>query len=157
MLPVIICFMLMIPTISYGKTTIDSDQLDVNFHEGIATFKGNVQLVSDDFNFSADRVEITLLDNSHDLSKVKMIKAMSQDQMINGNISRDKTTYNLQCREIMIDMVEKTITAIDGTFSSENSRLSGEKIIYNITDGKVIVSGKKQVKISIEDEDKKAG
>lgn len=149
--------MLFIPTISHSKTIIDADQLNVNFQENIAIFKGNVQIIGDEITFAADLVEVTLLDNFKDLSKIKSIIAKNNKKMINASIKRDKINYTLQCREIIIDMITKQITATDATLSNDRSHMVGEKIIYNIDDGKVFVSGKKRVKILIEDESKKAG
>ncbi len=136
---------------------IDADQLDVNFQENSATFKGNVNIVGDEITFAADLVEVTLLDNSKDLSKIKSIMAKDNNKMINATIKRDKINYTLQCREIFIDMIAKQITATDATLSNDKSHMTGEKIIYNIDNGKVVVSGQKRVKILIEDESEKAG
>lgn len=151
MLQAIFYILLLIPSLSYSKTTIDSDQLDINFYEKIANFKGNVQISSDEIAFVADLMEVTFLaDNT-----IQNITAKSNKKLINATIQREGKHYKLQCREIFIDMVSKIITASDATFSNHNSSMSGEKIIYNIDNGQLLLSGEKQVKISIEDESEK--
>ena len=151
MLKAIFSLLLLLPSLSYSKTTIDSDQLDINFQEKIAVFSGDVQISSDEIEFTADLVEVMFLAEN----TIKSITAKSSTKLINATINREGQKYNLQCSEIFIDMVSKIITASDATFSNHNSTMTGEKIIYNINNGQVLLSGKKQVKISIENESEK--
>jgi lipopolysaccharide transport protein LptA len=148
MLQAIFCLLLLLPNLSYSKTTIDSDQLDVNFQKRTAIFKGNVKISGDEIDFTADVVEVMFLAEN----TIKSITAKSSIKLINATINREGQKYNLQCREIFIDMIEKIITANDATLSNDNSTMTGEKIIYI---GQVLLSGKKQVKISIENESEK--
>jgi len=150
MLKIIFYLLLLLPNISYSKTTIDSDKLDVNFNEKIAVFQGNVKISSDNITFISDTVIVNFLaDNT-----IENINAKSSTRLIDAAIKRDDQTYNLQCKEISIDMIKKIITASNATLHYNNSAMSGETMIYNINNGEMLVSGNQQVKISIEDGDK---
>lgn len=151
MLQIIFCFLLLSPSLSYSKTTIDSDQLDINLKEKTAIFTGNVQISGNEIAFAADMVKVTFLADN----RIKTITAKSNEKLINATIIREGQNYTLHCREIFIDMIKEIITASNGTFTNNNSTMTGDKIIYNIKSGKILLSGTQQVKISIEDGSKK--
>jgi lipopolysaccharide transport protein LptA len=151
MLKWVFCFFLLLPTISYSKTTIDSDKLDVNCKDRIAIFKGNVKIYDDNISFTADMVEVRF--SSENI--IENIRSKSNTHLINAIIKRDNQTYDLQCQEISVNMIKKIIIAHNATLHHNNSIMTSDKIIYNINNGQMSLSGNKQVKISIDHDSKK--
>jgi lipopolysaccharide transport protein LptA len=148
-------FLLLIQTAAYCSTTIDADELIVNFKENNAIFKGNVEVRGNIIDLSADSIKVNLLDG--DINKIRSIIAQSKSKPINGTLKGKNTNYDLSCQEISFDMVDNIVNATNGTLKNNKSLITGQTIIYNCNSGKITVSGKDKVKILINDEsDKKA-
>lgn len=153
MLQVIFCLLLLIDTAAYSTTTIESDELVVNFKENTAAFKGNVKVKGEEISFIADSIEVTLVDG--DINKIKSIRANSGSEVINATLRGKNTTYKLIAKEIVLDKVKNVVTAKSATLTSDGSHITGEIITYNINSGKINVSGKDKVKILIDNEKSK--
>jgi lipopolysaccharide transport protein LptA len=147
---VIFFFLLLIQVTAYSATTIESDELVVNFKENTAAFKGNVKVKGEEISFIADSIEVTLVDG--DINKIQSIRANSGSEVINATLRGKNTTYKVIAKEIVLDKVKNVVTAKNATLTSDGSHITGEIITYNINSGKINVSGKDKVKILIDNE-----
>lgn len=125
--------------------TIESNSMEVKKES--AVLSGNVKIVSDTLNFTADILEIAGNQSLHSWQNIQKITAYMKNGDIYGTLKTKQSSYNMKCKRI--EATSTVITILNAELSDGRNELFGEKITYDIQSQQLTIVGNEQNKVRL--------
>ena len=137
---------------------IQADTLEINLKDKQANLMGNVKVESDLLSVIADGMSVTFIQNSqtnelksliNNTDKIERFRIYIDKGYIAASLKTHDKTYQLKCKEIIGNMVDKKILISDATINDGINNIVGENITYDMNSKQLSIKSNQNNKVRI--------